>query len=531
MRSKIHIWIATILFSTQAMALTSPFQGVDSSLANLNFTQVAQKTPVKKLKIAILDQGFFGVQNEIGKTLPANTVFKAGPVTNPADLKNDHGVHMAQILVSFMTDNGKAPQFTPDLLLYNVFGYTNFQAAIDDLIKQHVDLVLYSEVWQYGGNFDGTGFIDEQVTRATDAGITWVNAAGNFALTTYNSKIETGDENWVQLPNENHALKIICPKNPVGKCNWKIVLSWNDFKDNINNGTNKDLDLALTDDLLNVIQTSSLIQSNDPNESRPGYSKYPREIIEASVKPGVYLLRVKDRSENFSDNDRLRISVDGDFVQMPNRDVNETLLTPADNDDVITVGASDSDRSSQSVSMGKPELFAPSSLTMNGVEYRGSSNSAAIVAAGMGVLKSLNPNLSREDLISKSRGAARLWNPSQLTLAQLGFGPTGNNCFQPLSLPNLPAYLQAVLDRGGQFVQTTAGARIMTPFDPAQLTAGLNRTFYNDVILSTQSGYKVIPRNSTYNDSSAAEVFQRPADAMICGVLSGQSKFFSLPTL
>jgi hypothetical protein len=180
--------------------------------------------------------------------------------------------------------------------------------------------------------------------------------------------------------------------------------------------------------------------------------------------------------------------------------------------------------------MNKPELYAPSSLTLKGTEYRGSSNSAAIVAAGMGILKSLNPSLSREELISKSRGAARLWNPSQLTTAQLSFGATGDNCFQPLSIPNLPTYLQAVLDRGGMFVQTTAGARIMTPFDPASL-AGLTRTFINDVILATQTGYKVIPRNASYSDSSAAEVFQRPADSKICGVLTGRSKYFSLPDL
>jgi hypothetical protein len=514
--------------TASAWALSYPFQGVESQLTNLNFTAYAQKTPARKLKIAVLDSGFYGVQNEIGKTLPASTVYIPGPLAAPADLKNDHGLHMAQILVDFMTQNGKAPQFTPELYLYNVFGFTNFQAAVSDLVNKHVDLVLYSEVWQYGGNNDGTGFINAEVSRATDAGVVWVNAAGNFATSTYNTFIQTTEENWVVLPNENRALKVICPANPQNKCNWKIVLSWNDFKDDVNLGTSKDLDLALTDDLLNIVQSSSLKQSKDPNESRPGFSKYPREIIETSVKPGVYLLRVKDQSQNFSSRDQLRITVDGDFVVMPTHDVTENLLNPADNDSVVTVGASDSDRSSVSESLNKPDLFAPSSLLFTGNEYRGSSNSAAIVAAGFGVLKSLNADLSKEDLIRQTRGAPRLWLASDLTTSQLGFRPTGN-CFQPLMLQNLPKHLQAVLDRGGVFVQTTAGVRILFPNDPLALTSGLQRSFVTDVVLATAQGYKVIPRNSAYNDPTAAEVFQRPIDATICSVPLGLSKFFALP--
>src|SRR5690606_25780032 len=168
----------------------------------------------------------------------------------------------------------------------------------------------------------------------------------------------------------------------------------------------KDLDIALTDDFLNIIQSSSLKQSADPKENRPGYSKYPREIIAAEIKTGSYLLRVKNRSSNFSKKDRLRITVDGDGITMPSYSPGESLLNPADNASVITVGASDSDRSSISLSLGKPDLLAPSSIRLtSGEEYRGSSNSAAIVAAGLALLKSEDTTLTRKELLQRtSRG-------------------------------------------------------------------------------------------------------------------------------
>lgn len=512
---KLMILITFLISSVTAFA-AKPFSNLDTYKNALGFAPYySQQNSGKRLKIAVLDKGFAGYQNEIGKTLPAKTRYVAGPVAAPENLNVEHGLKMAQILTAMMTNDMAATQWMPELILYNVYGFTNFKTAIDDLIAQKVDLVLYSEVWEYGSNFDGAGFINTEVNRAAGAGVIWVNAAGNFGLTTYNSKIETTKEDWVKLPNQNNGLIIRCEAADGKTCPVKVVLSWNDFNNDVEQGTNKDLDLALTDDLLNIVQTSALKQSADVNENRPGFSKYPREIIAATLKRGTYFIRVKNRSDNFTTRDQLRITVDGENVVMPSATSNESILNPADNPRVITVGALDSDRSSRSQVLDKPDLLAPSSIKLqNGAEYRGSSNSAAIVAAGLGLLKSVEPRMTRVDLLNAASNK-HSWEQRGVSLNLLGFGPTGHGCFAD-ALINIPAYLNDVLQKGGALVYTTAGIRVMTPFDPIILDAKLQRRLLNDMIVALPNGgYALYPRRSGI-PAGAVEVFQRPLEAGLC---------------
>ncbi|WP_413943910.1 S8 family serine peptidase [Bdellovibrio sp. HCB-162] len=512
---KLLISFLSVCFSFQFAFAASPFSNLDGVKYSLGFSPYySQQNPGRRLKIAVLDKGFYGYEKELGRSLPASTRYIAGPVANPENVNVEHGLRMAQILVAMMTNDMQATQWMPELTLYNVFGFSNFKAAIDDVIANKVDLVLYSEVWEYGGNFDGTGFINNEVNRATRNGVIWVNAAGNFALTTYNSGIRTLKDDWVQLPDQNNALMIRC-ENRNGKCPVKIVLSWNDFKNDVELGTDKDLDLALTDDMLSIVQTSALKQSKDPKESRPGFSKYPREIIAAELSNGTYFLRVKNRSQNFVDRDQLRITVDGE-VTMPSHSINDTILNPADNTTVITVGASDSDRSSSS--KDKPDLLAPSSIRLaGGGEYRGSSNAAAIVAAGLGILKSQEPRMTRKDLLDTvTRGNGDGWNQRGVSLNLLGFGPTGPGCFIDVNLNPVPDYVREVLSRGGVPVQTTAAVRVMVPFDPITMASYLRRNLLNDMIVALpQGGYAVYPRFAAI-PPGAVEIFQRPLEAGLC---------------
>lgn len=521
--------ILGLLFSVHSFA-SSPFKNLNNLKSQLGFSRYYQADNNKRpLRIAVLDKGFDGYQNEIGRSLPADTRYVPGPVATPPEVKVEHGFRMAQILTAMMTDDMKASQWAPQITLYNVFGFTNFKAAIDDVIAKKVDLVLYSEVWEYGGNFDGKGFINQQVSRATAAGVIWVNAAGNFGLTTYNSGIRTIKDSWVQLPDRNDALALRCAPQQGGKCPVKIVLSWNDFKDDVTQGTAKDLDLALADDLLNIVQTSALKQTTAAEE-QPGTSKYPREIIAAELNEGTYYIRVKNRSLNFTGRDQLRITVDGESISMPSHSNEETLLNPADNPSVITVGASDSDRSARSVRLGKPDIMAPSSITLqNGEEFRGSSNSAAIVAAGIALLKTQRGDLRRSDILSRIRSNGNSWNQVGLSLNILRFGPTGPGCFVEGQLPAVPAYVQSVLARGGVLVQTTAALRIMTPYDPILLNPGLRRVAMDDMVVATPQGIALFPRLAAIPPGSA-EIFQRPVEAGLCNQpAQGGGKTFRLP--
>lgn len=518
-----------LLFSFTAQA--DVFKNISQLQKALGFQKFYESSNSRPVKIAVFDKGFSGYEKEIGSSLPKNTFYIAGPVSAPEDLKTEHGLRMAQIITALTTNNMKEPETIQELYLYNVFGYSNFKAAIDDAIARKIEVISYSEVWEYGGNNDGRGFINAQVSRATAAGILWVNAAGNFALTTYNTEITTLTEDWVKLPDQNNALELRCEKNDSGKCNLRIVLSWNDFKNDIEPGTDKDLDLALTDDLLNVVQTSALKQSADPKESRPGYSKYPREIVTAEIKTGTYFVRVKNRSKNFGSKDYLRITVDGESVKVPSHSRGESVLNPGDNASVISVGASDSDRSSSSAKTNKPDIVAPSSMILNdGSEFRGSSNATAIVAAGVSLILSVNSRVAEKDKVMAKIGKPFSWDQGALSLQLLGFGPTNTSrCFQAREWKEAPDYIKTVLSAGGVLVDTTAQVRLMLPFDPITLAPHLARIFPNDMIVATTDGnYQIYRRNGTI-PSGAVEIFQRPQEAGLCAPPEKTSgKFFRL---
>lgn len=521
------LFTAFLMFSLSAQAQT--FKNISVLQNSLGFKKYYIAGNTKPVKVAIFDKGFEGYQAEIGKSLPANTVYVAGPVATPDDMKTEHGLRMAQIFTALATNNLHNPSVVSEFYLYNVYGYSNLKAAVDDAIARGIDVISYSEVWEYGGNHDGKGFINAQVSRATAAGILWINAAGNFALTTYNSAISTGSEDWVKLPNQNNALAIRCEQNSAGKCLIKAVLSWNDFKDDVNPGTDKDLDLALVDDMLNIIQTSGLRQSPDPKEERPGYSKYAREILTAELKPGTYYFRVKDRSKNFGKNDRLRITVDGESISMPNHVVDESILNPGDNPSAITVGAFDANRSSISLKLNKPDIMAPSSMILqNGSEFRGSSNATAIVAAGAALVRAVNPGANKSQVLAKMSKAFN-WDQGSLSLNYLRFMPTNNGCFNSREWAEAPEYIKQVLTTGGLLVETSAQYRVMLPFDPILLATGQQRQFIDDMIIALPEGGMQILRRQSPVPQGAIEVFQRPLEYGLCSVpLKRAGKVFLL---
>ena len=288
-------YVALLLLFFSNITFASEFKNLNVLQEQIGFTKYySEKSQCRRLRVAVLDKDFTGYKAEVGITLPANTIYISGAPSKPMpkgtgiedpddDNSNNndnnnkqskgHGTAMAQILTAFLTNELQATQWTPELVLYNAQGFSNIKYAIDDMINRKIDVVLYSEVWQYGGNNDGTGFINAEVNRATAAGITWVNAAGNFEQTTYNGAIETVKDDWVKLPDPNNGLMIRCEENKNGKCFLRAVLAWNDFRNNPDKGTDKDLDLVLTDDVLNILMVAGLRQSDDPKESRSGFSK------------------------------------------------------------------------------------------------------------------------------------------------------------------------------------------------------------------------------------------------------------------
>ncbi len=516
--SILAILIATFLTSIANGAdVPTPFKNLDQIARDLSIATYAQSTSVRTVKIAILDNGFLGYQTEVGQTLPATTQYHAGPIPVNPKTEEAHGTYMAQLVAGLLS---KTPGISYELHLYSAYGYSNLAQAIKTVVATQFDIVLYSQVWEYGGNGDGRGFINSLVNQATQSGIVWINASGNFGDATYLAPVETLKDDWAFLPSANQGVRVRCYDNPQKKCQLRAVLSWNDFKDDPNIGTDKDLDLVLSDDTLKVLRTGGLQQVvTAPANGDPGTSLYPREIVEAELKPGLYELRVKVRSANFTKaQDTLRIVTSGDYIEQLNTtDSSETLLAPADNAGVITVGATDSKKSSASRSMGKPEFSLTSEVALkNGDTFKGSSNSAAMTAALAVIAKGLRPTSDRAAVLAFLRGQSTSKTEPQ-TFAQLGFSSTGPGCFRPANLPSIPDAVRKILQSGAVTVETTAGLKIMSMDDPFNMGVGVQRTKEDDIAVVGPTGFRVYSRaQQRMLPPGSYEVLQKPSDVSYC---------------
>lgn len=358
---------------------------LDELAKQLKLDKFKEKKFGHKIKIAVLDNGFHGYEKEIGKTLPANTQYHTGAASAADSVENKqfHGLFMAQILSMLIQKSGAQADY--ELHLINSYGITKFTDAVNTVIQGNFDVVLYAQVWEYGGNGDGKGFINALVDKATQAGIVWVNAAGNFGHLTKVAPVSGTD--WVDFKNKagkiEKGVTILCKAKAKETCPLRLVLAWNDFKDTLGEGTNKDLDLFLFDSKNKQLQSSELQQKTAVAADDKTSSLYPREFFELAIKPGSYKVRVKIKSKNFDKAvDELRVTASGKGIEMAEASVGETLLPPADNPNVIVVGASDDFQTSQSKLLRKPDINVKSLVKLkDGSQPFSTSNASAMIAA------------------------------------------------------------------------------------------------------------------------------------------------------
>jgi hypothetical protein len=358
------------------------------------------------IKVAIFDNGFVGLNRSLGKRLPPDTKLAESPL--PDMLQTNHGLKLAEIVYAIATGQTAydAAVPGPTILLYNTNGFTNLRAAIDQAIADEVDVILYAQVWEYGGNFDGKGFINREVKRATDAGILWINAAGNVGQATYNGPVVYDDKGQVTLPHDGKYVRFTVAQSgtPV-----KVVLAWNDFDESKDYSTPQDLDLVLEDEQGTTVGEGLLRQTGSVEEKPANYSAHAREIINATLYSGTYFLSVEAKSKNFNPDSRLRLTVGGDHVRMLEKSEDDTILVPADNPAVLTVGATDVDYSGRKTmpdgSM-KPEVSVRSEVRFDdGQAHFGTSAASAIAAGVVAVMGSANGALDREAAIRAMRRA------------------------------------------------------------------------------------------------------------------------------
>ncbi|MGE3821885.1 MAG: S8 family serine peptidase [Isosphaeraceae bacterium] len=438
------------------------------------------------LKIAVLDYGFDGLENG-PRYLPDNAevVEHYDPdfvqrhslgdpnYRKPFEPGNRHGRLMAQIVWGVTGSDPLGPKF----FLLNASGPTLLRRAVRYAIEARVDVILFSGSFEGGGDGDGRGPINRIVDEAVGAGIVWINASGNDGGRVYNGPIRVLSDGYLRLRGGSDVAALRF-RNRVDENDVTVTLTWNDYRDAEDAGTDKDLDLFVEDWAGRLVGSGTKTQVLGETPTGPETSRNPRERV---VLPGLpanpvipndpdycYRIRVRARSNNFTAADRLRILVsDGrepflspsgaapqEALEFVDATGDQELYPPADHPLALTVG----DPSPLS-SVGptadhrvKPELLIEDSRAFfsDGQVTTGSSNAAAYFAGVVLVLKGAEPRLKFRDLailaregptlaerarttaegkravpIPESRRALRLWRtPTRDKLTRL-VGPGG----------------------------------------------------------------------------------------------------------
>ena len=177
-------------------------------------------------KIGVLDSSFTGYGELLGTELPAQVTTASFHFEGLERGSNRHGTAVAEIV------HDVAPG--AELFLVNADA-NSLDDAVDYFIAQGVDVINLSGGWSVGP-FDGTAEQDAEVNRAIDAGVVWVNAAGNEADQHFASEYADSDaDGWSDLSGGVEINDFFVPAGD----EFQIVLNWTD--------PTTDLDLCLWD--------------------------------------------------------------------------------------------------------------------------------------------------------------------------------------------------------------------------------------------------------------------------------------------
>jgi subtilisin family serine protease len=334
--------------------------------------------------IAILDDGFAGYEEALGVTLPPSAQviprsFRADGLPG----ETDHGLRAAEIVHEI------APGAT--LHLVNFRTITELSAAVDYLIGLDVTAISFSLGYIHNGPGDGTGVVNDIVSRAADAGIAWVAASGNWAEQHWRGafldlngdsvqEFEAGDSLNGHVFEEGDLIT--------------VSLRWDDTW----GAACSDYDIELFGPGGELVMASRAIQDcfSDPVES----------LQVLATSSGTYAVRVIQASDD-EDGRRLDLTVVGTPDRghtLTHRTPQGSLSEPADHPAAITVGALNamemearySSRGPTADGRVKPNILAPTGLGASaGTAFSGTSSSAPHVAGVIALFQEAFPAADR----------------------------------------------------------------------------------------------------------------------------------------
>lgn len=333
------------------------------------------------VKIAVIDVGFQGLSaSQARGDLPYALVTRDFTGTG-IDTGLSHGTAVAEIVYDI------APEST--LYLVKIANEVDLDNAVFYCIAEGVHVIVHALGWFNTSFYDGTGVIAQIVNRAAQAGILWVQAAGNFGRRHYGPTFtDANADGW-------HDAEVTLTAQAGERM--LLYLTWDSWPESPD-----DYDLYLFDPAGNLLASSTKTQAG---------AEQPTERIYATATGGTYRVKIQKVAGATK-----RLALFSVFHDLSPYDPAASLVTPADVDAALSVAAIGwqnyttgpaqvySSRGPTKDGRQKPDLAGPDSVS-TGVSYYspfvGTSAAAPHVAGIAALIKAETSGLTLAQLRSR----------------------------------------------------------------------------------------------------------------------------------
>ena len=360
-------------------------EGVASTGADQWHDFPAYRSGGTPARVCVLDLGFMGYQDLVGTELPADTTTASFRADKDIAAGISHGTACAEVI------HDMAPNAS--LVLVNYSTDVEHHQAVEWIIANNVDVISYSMGWLSAGAGDGTGPICEDVSKAHQAGIVWVSAAGNSAEQHWQGRFtDRSGDSWHEFDKKSVEETDYFTFKVEKGASFSVWLNWDDWGSWDGSAyvgsEGNDYDLYLYDRNFTLL---------DKSNSKQTQGAYPIEGISLKANyRGKYYIRIKNRKTQRNCSLELFFNRASDLEHVnPYSSIN----VPADSPHAVAVGAVGfgNDNFHAYTSRGptndqriKPDLCAPAGVsteTYGKFSYFGTSAGTAHVAGAVALLK------------------------------------------------------------------------------------------------------------------------------------------------